>query len=112
MPDRRESRFLDELARRVLVYDGAMGTQIQAHELSAADYGGKDGCNDFLSVTRPDVIEAIHAAYLEAGVDVLETNTFQSSRLKLDEYGLGDRTDEINRAAVALARRAAARVGR
>jgi 5-methyltetrahydrofolate--homocysteine methyltransferase len=86
-----------------------MGTQIQRHELNADDFGGREGCNDFLSVTRPDVIEEIHCAYLAAGVDVLETNTFQASVLKLAEYGLEERHDEINRAAAQVARRAADR---
>jgi 5-methyltetrahydrofolate--homocysteine methyltransferase len=99
--------FLDELAKRVLVYDGAMGTQIQSFPLTADDFGGKEGCNDFLSVTRPDVIEEIHRRYVAVGVDVIETNTFQASSLKLAEYGLEDRHDEVNRAAVEVARRAA-----
>lgn len=86
-----------------------MGTSIQGYDLTAEDYGGKEGCNDLLVLTRPDVIEQIHASYCAVGVDVLETNTFQASRLKLGEYGLADRVDEINRAAVALARRAADR---
>ncbi len=100
--------FLDVLAERVVIFDGAMGSSIQTFNLGAEDFGGKVGCNDFLSVTRPDVIERIHAGFCTVGVDVLETNTFQASRLKLAEYGLQDRHDEINRAAVEIARRAAA----
>src|SRR5579884_908761 len=102
------SRFLEELSRRVLVFDGAMGTSLQRYELTAADFGGKEGCNDFLVVTRPDVIEEIHRSYCAVGVDVLETDTFQASSIKLAEYGLKDRHDEINRAAVQCAKRAAA----
>ena len=103
------SRFLDTLGERVLVYDGAMGTQIQARELTAADFGGKEGCNDFLSVTRPDVVEAIHEAYFAAGADVVETNSFQASTLRFEEWGLAERTREINRAAAGIARRVADR---
>ncbi|HEU5441217.1 MAG TPA: homocysteine S-methyltransferase family protein [Ktedonobacterales bacterium] len=103
------SRYLDAVRERVLVFDGAMGTMLQALDLSAADYGGErlDGCPEILAVTRPDVVRDIHRAYLDAGADVLETDTFTGTRLKLDDYGLGDRTHEINRAAARLARAAA-----
>ena len=101
--------FREAVERRVLVFDGAMGTQIQGLGLSAADFGGHDGANDLLTLTRPDLVEAIHARYFAAGCDVVETNTFGSSRLKLDEYGAGHRTHEVNLRAAVLARRAAAR---
>jgi 5-methyltetrahydrofolate--homocysteine methyltransferase len=106
-----KSLLLETLAGRVLVYDGAMGTQIQARALTADDFGGKrfEGCNDVLSLTRPDVVESIHAAYFEAGADAVETNSFQASRLRLEEWGLADRTFEMNRAAAAIARRVADR---
>ncbi|WP_322480923.1 methionine synthase [Thermogemmatispora sp.] len=105
------SRFLEALAQRVLIFDGAMGSTIQTYQLSAADYGGPatEGCNEYLVLTRPEVIEEIHAGFLEAGCDVLETNSFTASRLKLNEYGLGERTYEINLAAARLARRLADR---
>ena len=105
----RASRYLAEARRRVLIYDGAMGTQIHDLGLSAADYGDEryDGCPEILAVTRPDAIREIHRAYLAAGADVVETDTFTGTRLKLDDYGLGDRTHEINRAAARLARAAA-----
>src|SRR5688572_17051935 len=101
--------YLQTLKDRVLVFDGAMGTSIQALGLTAADFGGPalDGCNDYLVITRPDAIESIHASYLEVGADVLETNTFRSNPLTLREYGLQDRVLEINRAAASLARRVA-----
>ena len=104
-----DSPFLDLLRSRVVVYDGGMGTQILARELGPDDFGGKrwEGCNDFLSVTRPDVIQAIHRAYFEAGADAVETNSFQASRVRLEEWELGPRTREINRAAAEIARRAA-----
>ena len=101
--------FREAIERRVLVFDGAMGTQIQAEGLKAAEYGGQEGANDLLTLTRPDLIEAIHGRYFAAGCDVVETNTFGSSRLKLDEYGLGHRTYELNFRAAIHARRAADR---
>jgi len=101
--------FREALERRPLVLDGAMGTQIQGHQLKAAEFGGKEGANDLLTLTRPDLIEDIHARYLAVGCDAVETNTFGSSRLKLDEYGLGHRTYEVNFRAAILARRAAER---
>src|SRR5215469_3907945 len=105
------SQFLDTLARRVLIFDGAMGTNIQRYQLTAQDYGGQatEGCNEYLVLTRPSVIEEIHAGFLEVGCDVLETNSFTASRLKLDEYGLGHLTHEINFEAAQLARRLADR---
>ncbi len=108
-----QSRFLEEVARRVIVYDGAMGTQILArqHLLSEADYLGNPQRlpHEILGITRPDVLEAIHTGYLEAGADVLETDTFQGHPRRLAEYGLQDRAYEINLNAVRCARRAADR---
>src|SRR5579875_1458038 len=105
------SNFLEALAQRVLIYDGAMGTNIQRYQLTAEDYGGQatEGCNEYLVLTKPHVIEEIHTGFLEAGCDVLETDSFTASRLKLDEYGLGARTHEINLSAARLARRLADR---
>ncbi|MCY3717999.1 MAG: methionine synthase [Anaerolineaceae bacterium] len=101
-------RYLDAIADHVVLFDGAMGTSIQARNPVAADFGGEryDGCVDYLSVTRPDMIEAIHESFLAVGCEVVETNTFRGNRLTLGEYGLGERTLEINRAAARLARRA------
>jgi 5-methyltetrahydrofolate--homocysteine methyltransferase len=104
-----KSPFLEALRERVLIFDGAMGTQIQARQLTAKDFGGKDGCNDYLSLTRPDVIADIHAAYFDAGADVVETDSFQASRIRLEEWGLADRTFEMNRAAASIAREVADR---
>jgi 5-methyltetrahydrofolate--homocysteine methyltransferase len=103
--------YLEALDERVLVYDGAMGTSIDTFDLTAEDYGGPatEGCRDYLVITRPDVIEQIHASFFEAGSDVVETCTFQSTRLRLEEWGLGDQTYEINRSAAAIARRVADR---
>ncbi|HMP40919.1 MAG TPA: homocysteine S-methyltransferase family protein, partial [Roseiflexaceae bacterium] len=105
------SRYLAALAHSVLIYDGAMGTSIDTFNLTADDYGGEatNGCRDFLVITRPDVIGQIHASFLEAGCDVLETCTFQATRMRLEEWGLADRTREINIAAAQLARQVADR---
>src|SRR5688500_376821 len=109
--DHSRSPYLAALDERVLVFDGAMGTSIQRYHLTAEDFGGDrlEGCNDYLVITRPDVIEAIHTSFLEAGCDVLETDTFRSNRITLGEYGLGERVREVNNAAAQLARRAADR---
>jgi 5-methyltetrahydrofolate--homocysteine methyltransferase len=88
---------------KVLVLDGAMGTAIMDAALGADDYHGHEGCHDFLSLSRPDVIAAIHAAYLDAGCDVIETNTFGAQGLELAKYGLQERTHEINKKAAELA---------
>src|SRR6478672_10922799 len=104
-----ESRYLDELNRRVLIYDGAMGTNIQRYHLTAEDFGGKalEGCNDHLVLTRPDVIQEIHESFLAVGCDVVETCTFQSTPRRLHEWGLGDKVRDINIAAARIARAAA-----
>ena len=104
-----ESPYLQALERRVLVYDGAMGTNIQRYNLSAEDFGGKalEGCNDNLVLTRPDVIQAIHESFLEVGCDVVETCTFQSTPRRLHEWGLGDKVRDINVTAARIARAAA-----
>jgi 5-methyltetrahydrofolate--homocysteine methyltransferase len=105
------SDYLQLLAERVLVYDGAMGTQLMDLELTAEDFGGAryHGCNEALVLTRPDVVRSIHEAYFEAGADVVETDSFTASRLKLDEYDLGEKTYEINFGSAQLARQAAAK---
>lgn len=108
--------FREELGRRVLVLDGAMGTMIQRLGLSEKDFRGErfashpcnlQGCIDVLNITRPDAVEAIHKAYLEAGADIIETNTFSSQPVSLAEYSLGGHAAEIAGAGVAVARRAA-----
>ncbi|MEO7038403.1 MAG: methionine synthase [Candidatus Elarobacter sp.] len=101
--------YLAALRERVLLFDGAMGTQVMDLHLTDADFGGAafHGCNEALVLTRPDLIERIHADYFAAGADVVETDSFTASRLKLDEYGLGEKTVEINRASAEIARRAA-----
>ncbi len=102
-------RYLDALEARVLLFDGAMGTNLQAQNLTAEDFGGERtvGCNDYLVISAPHAVETVHRSFLEAGADVIETNTFRANRLTLGEFGLGDRVLEINRAAAELARRLA-----
>jgi 5-methyltetrahydrofolate--homocysteine methyltransferase len=102
-------RFLDALEDRVMIFDGAMGTSVQALGLGAEDYGGEqyEGCIDLLVLTKPEAIEGIHRSFLDVGVDIIETDTFRANRITLAEYGLEERTLEINRAAAALARRVA-----
>lgn len=101
--------YLESLKERVLVFDGAMGTSVQKYELTAEQFGGAqfEGCNDYLCVTNPRVIEEIHASFMEAGADVLETATFGSTRTKLGEYGIPDEVYHQNYTAAQLARRVA-----
>jgi 5-methyltetrahydrofolate--homocysteine methyltransferase len=93
---------------RVVVYDGGMGATLEQFDLTQEDYGGLQGkCHEALVLNRPDVIEGVHESMLEAGAIVLETDSFQGSRLKLDEWGLADHTMEVNRGAAEIARKAA-----
>ena len=100
--------YLKAISEHVVVYDGGMGATLEQFELTAEDYGGLAGkCHEALVLNRPDVIEGVHSSMLEAGADVVETDTFQASRIKLDEWGLGEYTVEINTKAAEIARRAA-----
>jgi 5-methyltetrahydrofolate--homocysteine methyltransferase len=103
------NRLREALDERILVLDGAMGTMIQGAGLGAADFGGApyEGCNEYLNLTRPDVIRGIHAAYVDAGADLVSTNSFGGAPYVLGEYGLAERAYEIVRAAARLAREAA-----
>src|SRR5208283_1487487 len=118
----RESGSFEALRRlfdsRIAVLDGAMGTMVQARSLGERDFRGsrfaghpKDlkGNNDLLSITRPDVIEAIHGEYFAAGADIVETNTFNSTAISQSDYGTEGLVAELNTAAAAAARRAAAK---
>ena len=100
--------FLDAVARKVVVYDGATGTWLQTQSLTADDFGGPDleGCNELLNVTRPDVVDALHTAYLEVGADVIETNTFGAFAVPLDEYGLAHRAYDLAAKGAVIARSA------
>ena len=100
----RES-FIDDVEKRILLFDGAMGTEIQRLDPKLNDFPNKkDGFNDGLIITRPEWVEQIYINYLKAGADCIETNTFGSNKLKLGEYGFGDRTVEFNKNAAQLAR--------
>ncbi len=99
--------FREVLGSRVLVADGAMGTMLQTYDLSMDDFEGHEGCNEVLNITRPDVVREIHEAYLQAGVDCVETNTFGANFGNLGEYGIAERTYELAEAGARLAREAA-----
>jgi len=115
-PPRNSQPLLDEIAeKRILVIDGAMGTMIQRHTLTEADYRGEQFahhtrnlhlCNDLLTITRPDVIEGIHRQYLEAGADIIETDSFNATRISMADYALEEHVRDINLAAAQVARRA------
>jgi 5-methyltetrahydrofolate--homocysteine methyltransferase len=102
-------RYLDALEKKVLVFDGAMGTSLQVQNLTAEHFGGEqyNGCNDYLVISYPEAVEKVHRSFLEVGVDVLETDTFRSNRITMKEYGLQDRVLELNETAAGLARRLA-----
>lgn len=107
----RVERLKSELAARILLLDGATGTAIQRENLGPKDFGGEalEGCNENLVLTRPDLIAKIHELYLSAGADIVETNTFGSTPLVLDEYNLGAKAHELNVEATRLARLACAK---
>lgn len=98
--------YLDAMQNKVMVFDGAMGTNLQKQNLTAEHFGGEktNGCNDYLVITYPQAVEKVHRAFLASGVDVIETCTFRSNRITLREYGLSDQVTEINQAAANLAR--------
>jgi 5-methyltetrahydrofolate--homocysteine methyltransferase len=108
-PTERRQALDDILEQRVLVLDGAMGTMLQQRNLTAADFGGPvlEGCNESLNRTRPDVVLDIHRAYLAAGSDAIETNTFNCDSISLHDYGLQNDVRELNVTAAKLARQAA-----
>ena len=103
------------LAKRILIIDGAMGTMIQRHKLEEADYRGErfadwahdlKGNNDLLVLTQPQIIQGIHEAYLDAGADIIETNSFNGTRVSMSDYHMEDLVPEINREAARLAKAA------
>src|ERR1700760_3836833 len=103
-----ERDYIAAVNERVVVFDGGMGATLEQFDLTQEDYGGLQGkCHEILVLNRPDVIEGVHTSMLDAGAEVVETDTFQASRLKLDEWGLGDHTLEINRRGAEIARKAA-----
>ena len=106
--DSRDRDFINAIRERIVVFDGGMGATLEQFDLGPEDYGGLEGkCHEALVLNRPDVIEGVHASMLDAGAQVVETDTFQGSRIKLDEWGLGEQTLEINTRAAEIARKAA-----
>jgi len=112
------ARLPELLRQRILILDGAMGTMIQRHKLEEADYRGErfadwpgdlKGNNDLLALTQPQIIRGIHEEYLEAGADIIETNSFNATRASMADYGMEDLTHELNVAAARVAREAADR---
>lgn len=106
-----KTSITDILKEKIVIMDGAMGTMLQRAQLTANDFGGEyyEGCNEYLNITQPDLIESIHIQYLESGSDIIETNSFGGTRIVLDEYQLGDKAYEINKTAAQIARKAADR---
>ncbi|MBP7933388.1 MAG: methionine synthase [Phycisphaerae bacterium] len=105
------SEFLDLLSQRVVFLDGAMGTSVHGYDLPLSDYRNHENCTEILCQTRPDVVGEIHRRFLEVGCDAVETNSFGSNRIVLAEFGLADRTRELNRLAAEIARDACRRCG-
>ena len=99
--------FKEELKKRILVLDGAMGTAIQSYNLTLEDFCGKKGCNEILNISRPDIVKDIHKKYMEAGADILETNSFNCNRVSLEEYGIADRVYELCKESAKLAKEVA-----
>ena len=102
--------LLDTLKQRIVVFDGAMGTNLQVQNLTLDDFGGPrfEGCNENLLVTRPDAVEKVHTGFLDVGCDVIETNSFNGTPVDFAEYGIGDKAYDMNVLAARLAKRVAA----
>ena len=111
-PSDFDTTFMSSMSRRVLIGDGAMGTMLQAADLTLDDFLGLEGCNEILNDTRPDVLEAIHRAYFEAGADAVETNTFGCNLSNLGDYDIADRIRELAYKGTAIARGVADEMGR
>jgi 5-methyltetrahydrofolate--homocysteine methyltransferase len=103
----RSHALMQALAERVVIADGAMGTMLQEHNPTLDDYQQLEGCNEILNVSRPDMIAEIHGAYLDTGIDAIETNTFGANWSNLSDYGIEDRIEELAEAGAAIARRVA-----
>ena len=103
LDQRKMKPFLETVRERVVIYDGAMGTEIQERHPSMDDFWGKENCSEVLVLSRPDIIKDIHAAYFKAGADVVESNTFGGTRIVLGEFDLADKVHEINKRAAELA---------
>src|ERR1700740_2482531 len=99
--------FLETLKERIIVFDGAMGTNLQVQNLTLDDFGGLrfEGCNENLLITRPDAVESVHTAFLDVGCDVIETNSFNGTPIDFAEYDMADQAYDMNVRAASLARR-------
>ena len=97
--------FLDVLKDKIIVFDGATGTHLQGQNLTADDFGGENlnGCNEYLVISKPSAVRKTHEDYLRAGADVIETDSFGATSIVLSEYGLADRTHELNFKAAQIA---------
>ena len=102
------SLLKNDLDSKIVMIDGAMGTMIQQHKLTAEDFGGEkyEGCNDYLVLTKPEIIKNIHKTYLKAGSDIIETNTFGALDIVLKDYDLEDKSFEMNKAAAEIVNKA------
>lgn len=116
-----DKKLYEALEARILLLDGGFGTMVQQYRLTEEDYRGErfrawntrlKGCNDLLALTRPDIVLEIHEKYLQAGSDILETDSFNANAVSLADYGLENFAYEISKTAAALARRAADQIGR
>ena len=99
--------FLDLCKEKIIFFDGAMGTSIQEYPLTLDDFESKEGCNEILVKTKPEIIKEIHASFLKVGCDVIETNSFGSSSIVLAEYDIADKAYELNFEAAKLAKQVA-----
>ncbi|MCB9030701.1 MAG: methionine synthase [Deltaproteobacteria bacterium] len=102
-----KSDFLKRLQEKILVFDGPKGTGFQQRNLTADDFDGLDGCNEYLCQTRPDVVKEVHASYLEVGSDAIITNSFGSATYVLDEYGIGDKAFDLSKKSAQIAKEVA-----
>ncbi len=107
MSRKKENNIEKRVKEKVIIFDGAMGTSLQKYDLTPDDFLGKEGCYEILNLSRPEVVSEVHASFLQAGCEIIETNTFGANRAVLEEYGLKDKAYEINLAAAGLAREVA-----
>ena len=103
----RSKALLDALATRVVIADGAMGTELQERKPTLEDFQNLEGCNEILNVTRPDIVKSVHDAYFEAGIDCIESNTFGANWSNLSDYGIEDRIEELAEVGARIARQSA-----
>ena len=103
----RSQDLMDALATRVVIADGAMGTELQERKPTLEDFQNLEGCNEILNVTRPDIVRSVHDAYFETGIDCIESNTFGANWSNLSDYGIEDRIEELAEVGARIARQSA-----